>query len=34
MPNKTPLSILFEYASRMNLQVIPQLFVQACPHTG
>lgn len=24
MPNKTPLSILFEYASRLNLQVTPQ----------
>ena len=25
MPNKTPLSILFEYASRLNLQVCPTL---------
>ena len=24
MPNKTPLSILFEYASRLNLQVTPR----------
>lgn len=31
MPNKTPLSILFEYASRLNLQVsLPQSQQSAC----
>lgn len=29
MPNKTPLSILFEYASRLNLQV---LFASLAPY--
>ena len=28
MPNKTPLSILFEYASRLNLQVCPTLMIR------
>ncbi len=32
MPNKTPLSILFEYASRLNLQVCPSLMIdEMCP---
>ena len=34
MPNKTPLSILFEYASRLNLQVCPSSMIdQICPQS-